>query len=180
MTHYSDGGCLEDWLAWAEHVAVRRLRDDVEWALALEETDPVTFVQSGGLPPEARGERGRQDVERDPATGDGALDREIGAPPRDAGGSPSPSLTGKSVHRRGMPRRPARCASSSPPTSSACGSDVLENRVTLCAFHHLRGVHTGRLRCLGRASDRLAWQVGIRPGAAPLVAYRSGDLETSP
>ena len=51
MTHYSDGGCLEDWLAWAEHVAVRRLRDDVEWALALEETDPVTFVQSGGLPP---------------------------------------------------------------------------------------------------------------------------------
>lgn len=49
----------------------RRLREDVEWALALEETDPEGFAQSGGLPFEAR----------EP---DGARDREIGAPPRDA------------------------------------------------------------------------------------------------
>jgi hypothetical protein len=59
---------------------------------------------------------------------------------------------------------------------SAGGSDAPANRVTLCAFHHLRGVHAQRLRCLGRAPDGLTWQMGIRPGAAPLVAYRSGDL----
>jgi hypothetical protein len=61
---------------------------------------------------------------------------------------------------------------------SAGGSNAPENRVTLCAFHHLRGVHAARLRCVGRAPDRLTWQLGIRPGAAPLVTYRSGDLHT--
>jgi hypothetical protein len=59
---------------------------------------------------------------------------------------------------------------------SAGGSNAPENRVTLCAFHHLRGVHAGRLRCLGRAPDGLTWQLGIRPGAPPLLSYRSGDV----
>jgi hypothetical protein len=59
---------------------------------------------------------------------------------------------------------------------SAGGSDAPENRVTLCAFHHLRGVHAGRLRCTGRAPDGLRWQLGIRPGAPPLLSYRSGDV----
>jgi len=60
---------------------------------------------------------------------------------------------------------------------SAGGSDAPENRVTLCAFHHLRGVHAERLHCAGRAPDGLTWQMGIRSRAAPLVAYRSGDLQ---
>jgi hypothetical protein len=59
---------------------------------------------------------------------------------------------------------------------AAGGSDAPENRVTLCAFHHLRGVHAGRLRCTGRAPDGLRWQLGIRPGAPPLLSYRSGDV----
>ena len=59
---------------------------------------------------------------------------------------------------------------------SAGGSDALENRVTLCAFHHLRGVHVGRVRCVGRAPEGLTWQLGIRRGARPLLAYRSGDI----
>jgi hypothetical protein len=42
------------------------------------------------------------------------------------------------------------------------GSDAPENRVTLCAFHHLRGVHAARLRCVGRAPDGLTWEMGIR------------------
>jgi hypothetical protein len=253
------GRFMEEWVTWADRVTVRRLRDDVEWAVALEETDPVAFVQSGGLPPEARGERGRQDVERDPATGEGALDREIGAPPRDAGGEPVPQLDRKvgapprdaeetcSVRFFGPAdivqlflavlctvRRRIESEIGSLPTQgealgamldhtlsswgaldkkvaaryrvfdrdgwlcavpgctsmqnlhdhhirfrSACGSNALENRVTLCAFHHLRGVHAARLRCVGRAPDGLTWQMGIRPGAAPLVTYRSGDLQTS-
>jgi hypothetical protein len=60
---------------------------------------------------------------------------------------------------------------------SAGGSDDDDNRVSLCAFHHLRGIHAGRLRCIGRAPDRLTWQMGIRPGAAPLATYVSGDRE---
>jgi len=62
---------------------------------------------------------------------------------------------------------------------SAQGSDALENRVTLCAFHHLRGVHAARLRCVGQAPDGLTWQMGIRPGIAPLVAYHAGDLQVT-
>ena len=33
---------------------------------------------------------------------------------------------------------------------SADGSDEPENRVTLCAWHHLRGVHAGIVRITGR------------------------------
>ncbi|MBW2257685.1 MAG: HNH endonuclease, partial [Deltaproteobacteria bacterium] len=62
---------------------------------------------------------------------------------------------------------------------SVGGDDALENRTTLCAFHHLRGVHAGRLRCVGRAPDGLRWEMGIRPGVTPLLAYRSGDLQVS-
>ncbi len=60
---------------------------------------------------------------------------------------------------------------------SAGGDDALENRTTLCAFHHLRGVHAGLLRCVGRAPDGLRWEMGIRPGVTPLLAYRSGDVQ---
>ena len=59
---------------------------------------------------------------------------------------------------------------------SAGGSDDPSNRVTLCAFHHLRGVHAGLLRCTGQAPDGLRWELGIRPGVTPLLAYRSGDV----
>jgi hypothetical protein len=53
----------------------------------------------------------------------------------------------------------------------------MANRVALCAFHHLRGIHAQRVRCVGRAPDGLTWQIGIRPGAAPLATYTSGDRE---
>jgi hypothetical protein len=59
---------------------------------------------------------------------------------------------------------------------SAQGGNALENRITLCAFHHLRGVHAGLLRCGGRAPDGLRWEMGIRPDRPPRLAYRSGDI----
>jgi hypothetical protein len=58
---------------------------------------------------------------------------------------------------------------------AAGGSDDLENRVTLCAFHHLRGVHAGLIRCQGRAPDDLQIALGVRPRAPSLAAYTSGD-----
>jgi len=62
---------------------------------------------------------------------------------------------------------------------SAGGSDALANRVTVCAFHHLRGLHAGIVGCAGRAPDDLTWEMGIRPGSKPLVTYRSGDLRVA-
>jgi hypothetical protein len=63
---------------------------------------------------------------------------------------------------------------------SACGSDAGENRITLCAFHHQRALHAGLLRIRGRAPDELVFELGLRPGAAPLLRYRSGDVAVSP
>jgi hypothetical protein len=59
---------------------------------------------------------------------------------------------------------------------SAGGSDDLENRTTLCVWHHLRAVHAGLIRCTGRAPGRLGFALGLREGRAPLVTYASGDL----
>jgi hypothetical protein len=63
---------------------------------------------------------------------------------------------------------------------SAGGSDDPGNLTSLCAFHHLRGIHANKLRCTGRAPHRLIWQIGLRPGRAPLATYTSGDREISP
>jgi hypothetical protein len=59
---------------------------------------------------------------------------------------------------------------------SAGGSDRLANRTTLCAWHHQRGVHAGRVRCSGRAPRWLRFDLGLRAGRAPLVSYGSGDI----
>jgi hypothetical protein len=59
---------------------------------------------------------------------------------------------------------------------AAGGSDAAANLVTLCAWHHLRGVHAGRLRIRGRAPRRLRFELGLRPGRPPLLAYGSGDV----
>jgi hypothetical protein len=58
---------------------------------------------------------------------------------------------------------------------SAGGSDALSNRVSLCAWHHLRGVHAGIVRVTGSAPGRLRFDLGLRAGQEPLVSYRSGD-----
>jgi hypothetical protein len=59
---------------------------------------------------------------------------------------------------------------------SAGGGDEPENRVTLCAFHHQRCLHAGRLRVRGFAPDRLVFELGARGEGPPLARYASGDL----
>jgi hypothetical protein len=58
---------------------------------------------------------------------------------------------------------------------SAGGSDAPSNLITLCAWHHQRGVHGGLVRIRGRAPDRLRFELGVRPGRLPLAVYLSGD-----
>ena len=58
---------------------------------------------------------------------------------------------------------------------SAGGSDDLVNRTTLCAWHHLRGVHGGVVRCVGKAPSDLRFELGVRPGARPLLGFGPGE-----
>jgi hypothetical protein len=59
---------------------------------------------------------------------------------------------------------------------SAGGSDAPSNRITLCAFHHQRGVHGGLVRVRGRAPDGLVFELGLSRDATSLVRYGSGDI----
>jgi HNH endonuclease len=47
---------------------------------------------------------------------------------------------------------------------SAGGGDDLANLVSLCAAHHLHGVHMGFIRVSGKAPDELHWELGRRRG----------------
>ena len=55
---------------------------------------------------------------------------------------------------------------------SAGGPDEAWNRTTLCAHHHLRGVHGGTLRIRGRAPAELVFALGPEPAER----FRSGDV----
>jgi hypothetical protein len=49
------------------------------------------------------------------------------------------------------------------------GGNGRENRITLCAWHHLRGIHAGRVRAEGDAPDALTWEIGVRTRQRPLL-----------
>jgi 5-methylcytosine-specific restriction endonuclease McrA len=51
---------------------------------------------------------------------------------------------------------------------SAGGCDDWRNRIALCAWHHLRGVHRGLVRVTGEAPGRLRFEL-------PLETFLSGD-----
>jgi len=42
------------------------------------------------------------------------------------------------------------------------GSDDPSNLISLCAAHHLHGIHGGRMRVTGAAPDELTWEFGLR------------------
>jgi hypothetical protein len=44
-----------------------------------------------------------------------------------------------------------------------------ENRITVCAWHHLRGIHLGRIRAHGAAPHAIIWEIGLRRGRPPLM-----------
>ena len=56
---------------------------------------------------------------------------------------------------------------------SAGGPDVPANRTTLCAWHHLRGVHEGWVVIQGRAPEALRYGLGVG-------WFGSGDSQTGP
>ena len=54
------------------------------------------------------------------------------------------------------------------------GDNARDNRVTVCAAHHLHGIHEGHIRVRGRAPDAIVWELGVRPGRPPLLRLQ-GD-----
>ena len=62
---------------------------------------------------------------------------------------------------------------------SAGGADEEGNLISLCAVHHLRGVHMGYIRVSGKAPHGLRWQLGVRLGKAPLLEVVTAPSATS-
>jgi hypothetical protein len=246
------------WIDWALRVSVRRLRDDVDRALLLHETDPEWFVSTGGFPDgeaglpasvggplSASGSEAARAADREPGTRSAEtlpacsrVDRQIGANAR-----AFLETTELFVHgpgdvirllravlctvRRVIERQSEHLPSESEAfdvmlehvfeawgdgarvraahrvfardgwrcTAPGCssfsnlhdhhivfrshgGSNDLGNRTTLCAWHHLRGVHAGRVRCAGTAPEGLRFELGLRRDRPPLAAYVAGDRVT--
>lgn len=44
------------------------------------------------------------------------------------------------------------------------GDNSRDNRITVCAAHHLHGLHRGRIHASGRAPHSIEWEIGIRFG----------------
>lgn len=50
------------------------------------------------------------------------------------------------------------------------GGNARDNRVTVCAAHHLHGLHAGIVRAHGQAPSRIVWELGCgRRGRQPLM-----------
>jgi hypothetical protein len=54
------------------------------------------------------------------------------------------------------------------------GGNARDNRITVCAAHHLHGIHEGIVRVNGLAPHELLWELGCAPGKEPLMRLR-GD-----
>jgi hypothetical protein len=59
------------------------------------------------------------------------------------------------------------------------GGNERENRVSVCAWHHLRGLHRGVVRARGVAPAAVRWDLGLRPGRPPLLSCM-GDAYLRP
>jgi hypothetical protein len=189
------------WVERANEVPVRRLADEVEWALTVR--DGVTAI----LPPPhgASLDLGERQMCTRPAWEFPDADIAFSAPtsvvalfrtailafahPRDSlvGGLESLLLHAKAEwesqprHRDPIFARDGwRC------TVPVCtarrnlhdhhlvfrsrgGGNGRANRLTLCVWHHLRGVHAGRIRADGEAPDAVTWEIGVRTGRRPLL-----------
>ena len=59
------------------------------------------------------------------------------------------------------------------------GDNTRTNRITVCAAHHLHGIHAGVVRAWGEAPDGITWELGIRSGQEPLLRFSAGEVYQS-
>jgi len=55
------------------------------------------------------------------------------------------------------------------------GGNGRDNRITVCAAHHLHGLHRGRVRAHGEAPHGILWEIGCRFGGDGPLARFYGD-----
>jgi len=60
------------------------------------------------------------------------------------------------------------------------GDNARDNRVAVCAAHHLHGLHDGTVRAEGTAPDDVVWQLGTRTYGPPLLMAVGDRLATPP
>ena len=179
------------WLAHAEQVSVRRLEEDVErgsidgaqtgaHSTAAGETLPLVFTAPADVARLFRAvlgtvQRRIERRERRTASESEALDamlehcfetwgvlgskvrREHRVFERDGWRCTVPGCTSyRNLHEHHIQFR------------SAGGSDDLANRTTLCAWHRV-------VRIRGLAPDGLRFELGVRSGHAPLIAFDSRE-----
>jgi len=51
------------------------------------------------------------------------------------------------------------------------GGNERDNRITVCAAHHLHGLHAGIIRAQGRAPSEILWELGCGDGRGPLLRF---------
>jgi hypothetical protein len=56
------------------------------------------------------------------------------------------------------------------------GGNARANRITVCAAHHLHGIHAGVVRAWGEAPDGVTWELGVRAGRSPLLRFGTGEV----
>jgi type I restriction enzyme R subunit len=54
------------------------------------------------------------------------------------------------------------------------GGNARDNRITVCVWHHLHGLHGGCVRAWGRAPMLVHWEIGVEAECVPLLRTR-GD-----
>ncbi|HXC50268.1 MAG TPA: HNH endonuclease signature motif containing protein [Candidatus Limnocylindrales bacterium] len=62
---------------------------------------------------------------------------------------------------------------------SAGGSNARGNRTTVCAAHHLHGIHAGIVQASGLAPHDITWELGCRPGEPPLMRLHGDRYVTA-
>jgi len=194
------------WIARAQEVTVRRLGDLVEWALEAGASDPPPAEGTLVLPPLdpvqmcARG----CDAEvlfQGPASVVALLWTAIraftprGAPPWRGFERLLCHVIGEwerqPRHRDPIFERDGwRCAVPACTARASLqdhhvvyrsrgGDNARNNRVAICAAHHLIGIHKFRLRVHGVAPHDLTWDIGLRTGRPPLLRTH-GDRYLDP
>jgi hypothetical protein len=197
-----DSSRVADWVARAGEVMVRRLQDEVEWALDMRDA-----YGRAAAPPERDRELARPDLQTCARAGAEAADRRVtffgaasvvalfraGAHMLTARGEPQwKGLERLLLHAiaewEAQPRHrdPIFARDGWRCTTPGCsrrrslhdhhldyrsrgGGNARWNRTAVCASHHLHAVHMNVVAASGRAPYDIIWELGLRPGRAPLL-----------
>ena len=194
------------WIARAQEVTVRRLGDLVEWTLEAGASDPPPAEGTLVLPPLDRVQMCARGCDAEvlfqgPASVVALLWTAIraftprGAPPWQGFERLLCHVIGEwerqPRHRDPIFERDGwRCAVPACTARASLqdhhvvyrsrgGDNARNNRVAICAAHHLNGIHKFRLRVHGVAPHDLTWEIGLRTGRPPLLRTH-GDRYLDP